>query len=502
MAVDFKLPEIGEGTAEGEIIKWLVAVGDVVEEDTPLVEVMTDKATVEIPSPGPGVVAELRAAEGDVVDVGAVIMVFGDAAGAPAAPVTSPAPVAESAAKPAAGAPSTVPETPVTSPPPTGVAQRQVDAAQAEARAELADGDREEWEAPAPGAGRGHATPATRRLAREMGIDLAGVRGSGRGGLVMKEDLEGLASGAATPGDVAAMDAGAIAKAVSHMAPGAVSGAGTSAPGPSAPPEGAAAGSAEPLAASAPETVSESVAVDGGTASPQLEERVPFRGLRRRIAERLVAAKRTVPHFTYVEECDASQIVELRARAKKLGAAHGVKVTYLPFFIKAMVEAAKQHPILNSSLDEERNELVYKHYYNVGIATDTSRGLVVPVVKNADRLSIFELAREIERLAGAAREGRSSMEDLTGGTMTITSTGNIGGVLATPIINHPEVAILGVTAIRPRPVVRDGEIVIRQMVNLAISLDHRVVDGAPGAIFMRDLVALLEDPKLQVLGHP
>jgi pyruvate dehydrogenase E2 component (dihydrolipoamide acetyltransferase) len=170
--------------------------------------------------------------------------------------------------------------------------------------------------------------------------------------------------------------------------------------------------------------------------------------------------------------------------------------------MKAMVEAVKLHPILNSSLDEENGEIVYKHYYNFGIATDTERGLMVPVVKNVDQLNIYELAREIDRLATGAREGSSSMDDLTGGTMTITSTGNIGGVLATPIINHPEVAIIGVTAIRPRAVVRDGEIVIRQMVNLAISLDHRIVDGAPGAMFMRDMVALLEDPKLQTLGQP
>jgi len=237
-------------------------------------------------------------------------------------------------------------------------------------------------------------------------------------------------------------------------------------------------------------------------AEGQREERVPFRGLRRRIAQRLAESTRVIPHFTYVEECDATEIVALRAHAKEIGATHGIKVTYLPFFLKAMVEAVKLHPILNSSLDEENAEIVYKHYYNFGIATDTERGLIVPVVKNVDQLDIYELAREIDRLATDAREGTSSMDDLTGGTMTITSTGNIGGVLATPIINHPEVAIVGVTAIRPRAVVRDGQIVIRQMVNLSISLDHRVVDGAPGAVFMRDMVALLEDPKLQTLGQP
>ena len=467
--MDFKLPEIGEGTAEGEIIKWLVGVGDEVVEDTPLVEVMTDKATVEIPSPGPGVVAELRASEGEVVEVGSVIMAFGDSSTATSVAPPPPAAVSD----------------PIADDLPAPASRDSVDAARAAARAELADTDRPIWEAPAPGPGRIHATPATRRLAREMGIDLTGVQGSGRAGMVMKEDLEGLAtsSQAVAPATPAAP--------VAPVAP--------SDPAPAAATIPVVVPVTEAPAAAPPAVPSAARPATSFTAG-ELEERVPFRGLRRRIAERLVQAKRIVPHFTYVEECDATQIVELRNRAKTLGATHGLKVTYLPFFVKAMVEAAKRHPILNSSLDEAAGELIYKNYYNIGIATDTSRGLVVPVVKNADRLSIFELAREIDRLATDAREGRSSTEDLTGGTMTITSTGNIGGVLATPIINHPEVAILGVTAIRPRPVVRDDEIVIRQMVNLAISLDHRVVDGAPGALFMRDLVALLEDP--QVLGQP
>lgn len=227
-----------------------------------------------------------------------------------------------------------------------------------------------------------------------------------------------------------------------------------------------------------------------------------MRGLRRKIAERMVLAMHTIPHFTYVEECDMTEIVALRERAKAMAAPLGFKVTFLPFVVKAMVEAAKQHPIVNSSYDEAAGEIIIKRYYNVGIATASERGLIVPVVKDADRLGVFELAREIERLASAAREGRSQLEDLQGGTITITSTGNIGGVLATPIINHPEVAILGVTAIRKRPVVRDGAIVIRDMVNLSMSLDHRIVDGADGALFVRDLVAYLQDPKLLVLGSP
>lgn len=455
MATEFKLPEIGEGTAEGEIVKWLVAEGDRVEEDTPLVEVMTDKATVEIPSPQAGTVASLRAAEGEVVAVGAVILTFGDGDGSPQADSDAEASVVSDDTAPASDS-----------------GNDAVAAARAMARAEL-EGIEEtagrtdrSWQAPPPAAGRVLATPATRRLARELGVDLAQVRGTGQGGRVMKEDVQAAASGAAARVDASPPET-------------------PTAPAPTAP-------AAPPP--TAPATASPVTAEERG------EERIPFRGLRRKIAERMVEAKRTVPHFTYVEECDMTEIVALREKAKEIGARHGVKVTYLPFIVKAMIAAARQHPIVNSSLDEQAGEIVIKGTFNVGIAAATERGLIVPVVKHAERLGIFELAREIERVSSDAREGKSALEDLQDGTITITSTGNIGGVLATPIINTPEVAILGVTAIRKRPVVRGGEIVVRDMLNLSLSLDHRIVDGADGALFMRDMVAYLEDPKLLLLG--
>ncbi len=214
----------------------------------------------------------------------------------------------------------------------------------------------------------------------------------------------------------------------------------------------------------------------------------------------MVVAKTTVPHYTYVEEVDMSEIVAMRAQAKPRAAGRGVKLTYLPFVIRALVLALEDHPYLNASLDEEAGEIVLKRYYNIGIATDTDRGLVVPVIKGADQRDLLDLANEISRLSAEAREGKIGLDDLHGGTFTITSTGNIGGVIATPGINVPEVAILGVTAIRERPVVRDGEIVVRHMMNLSLSCDHRVVDGAVAAVFMRDLVRLLEDPKLQLLA--
>tara|TARA_B100001964_G_C14155114_1_gene563903 strand:- start:574 stop:1206 length:633 start_codon:yes stop_codon:yes gene_type:complete len=208
----------------------------------------------------------------------------------------------------------------------------------------------------------------------------------------------------------------------------------------------------------------------------------------------MLIAKTTVPHYTYVEEVDMTKVVTLRREAKPKAAEQGIKLTYLPFIIRALVLALKDHPYLNASLDEDAGEIVLKHYYNVGVATATDRGLMAPVVKGADSMDLFDLASEITRLSDAARDGKIALEDLQGGTFTITSTGNIGGFLATPVINVPEVAILGITSIRERPVVMNGEIVIRHMLNLSLSCDHRVVDGAVAALFVRDLVKFLKDP--------
>jgi pyruvate dehydrogenase E2 component (dihydrolipoamide acetyltransferase) len=211
-------------------------------------------------------------------------------------------------------------------------------------------------------------------------------------------------------------------------------------------------------------------------------------------------SRHTAAHFTYVEECDMTELVELRAKAKDIAEKRGVKLTYLPFIVKALVVGLKEHPLLNASLDDERQEVVLKRYYNIGIATAAPEGLIVPVVKDCERRGILEIAREIDRISNDARDGKSKLEDLQGGTFSITSLGAIGGLLATPIINHPEVAILGVHKIAKRPVVKDDDrIVIRHMMNLAISLDHRVVDGAVGAAFLQRVIRFLEDPKLLLL---
>ena len=466
MASEIRLPEIGEGTVEGEIIKWLVAEGEAVEEDTPLVEVMTDKATVEIPAPFPGTVLELRAKEGEVVNVGAVILLIDNGSDVDGNELGA-VPGTDAAVQSHDDIDSV---TPIEAP---EVGKDPVAAAQAMARAELdaAAGEVTAWEIPPTAAGAAPATPATRRLAREMGINLQGVQGTGRGGRVTKADLLGRTD----PSTQSVEEAPVIPGEMGEGHPSTVR-----------------------TNAALPLVAGHSPGQRSDPPGP-LEERIPLRGLRRRIAERLSVAKHLIPHFTYVEECDMTEIVALRREAKEMASAQGLQITYLPFLIKALIEACRHHPLLNSSLDEESGEIVLKRYYNVGIATNTDRGLMVPVVKNADRLSIFELAKEIGRLSADARSGHSSADDLQGGTITITSTGSIGGLLATPIINHPEVAILGVPAIRKRPVVHGDEIVIRHMVNLSLSLDHRIVDGAPAAQFTRDLVALLEDPKLQLL---
>jgi pyruvate dehydrogenase E2 component (dihydrolipoamide acetyltransferase) len=399
VAFEFKLPDIGEGVAEAEIVKWLVAAGDVVVEDQPLVEVLTDKATVEIPSPRAGRIARLGAVEGATLPVGSVLVtieVAGEADAAPPAAVHVPADY-----------------------------EAAVDVAAA-ARAGAA--------APGAPAVRVEAVPAARMLAKESGLDLSTVAGTGPNGRITLDDVK------------QALEGGAPARPAAPHAHGA----------------------------------------DG------LEERVPLRGLRRKIAEHMAHAARTVPHYTFVAEVDMSAVVAAREQARRDPRAAGAKVTYLAYIVRAVAAALRAYPLLNASLDEAKDEVVLKKHYDIGIATATEDGLLVPVIKGADRLDLFAIAKEIERLARGARERKLALADLTGGTFTITTTGAHGGLLATPIVHHPQVAILGVHAVTQRPVVRDGQVVIREMTNLSLSLDHRVVDGDVGARFLYDVIARLE----------
>ena len=475
MAFEFKLPDIGEGVVEGEIVSWKVAVGDRVALDQPLVEVMTDKATVEIPSPRAGIVQKLGFREGDICPVGAVLVVIDDAAttagttaGAPvagaAAPAQPPAPAAQSTARQTSGAAHGA-AAPAQPPAPAQSSARPAQGATSGATAAAAAG--------AQPAGRVKSTPATRRLAREMGVDLGRVDPTGRRGRVTSDDVRRVAASEFTHGDEPTLVT-MRAPELASQPPGQLAGQ---------PPGAAPARGFAPMAVPAQGT----------------EERIPLRGLRKRIADNMVRSTQTAAHFTYVEEIDMTELVAVRERARERAAERGIKLTFLPFLIKAVVSGLKRWPQLNASLDETTQEIVRKKYYHVGIASQGPQGLMVTVLRDADQRSIFGLASEIQRLAQAVQDGTVRREDLTGSTFTITSLGKLGGVMATPIINFPEVGILGVHEMKERPAVKDGQIVIRWLMNLSISLDHRLVDGWDGAMFLQDVKALLEDPTTMFL---
>jgi pyruvate dehydrogenase E2 component (dihydrolipoamide acetyltransferase) len=426
--LEFKLPDIGEGVTEGEIVNWLVQEGDAVAENQEMVEVMTDKATVTIGAPQAGKVAERRFKVGDTVPVGQVLVVLelgaggGDAAKVAAAPATTPAPAPAQKQQPSGG--------PVASA--VGDIKESLPGMAAAA-------------APKPGneffTDKPLAAPATRKLARELGVDLRSVEPTGSAGRVTREDVERHAT------------------------------QGRSAP----------AAAAAPAPAPAPRVSAE-------------DERVPIRGLRKRIFENMARSKHTAAHFNYIEECDVGRLIELRDRSKVHAEKAGVKLSFLPFIVKAVVAALKRHPRLNSVVDEQAMELVVRKTYDIGVAVATEAGLMVPVVRSADRLSILDIAREIERLAAAAREGKSAREDLGNSTFTVSSLGKLGGLMAPPIINYPEVGIMGVHAAKKRPVVRGDQIVVGEVMNLSFSFDHRIIDGDVGAVFAQDIVSYLENP--------
>jgi pyruvate dehydrogenase E2 component (dihydrolipoamide acetyltransferase) len=422
MAFEFKLPDIGEGVVEGEIVKWLVQPGDPIAVDQPMVEVMTDKATVVIPSPIAGTVSETRGAEGDIVEVHSVIVVIEAGAAAPAAPVAAaPAPVAAAPVTPAP-----VPAAPVApAPAPVAVAPA----------------------APAPIAAGGKvlAAPATRRLARELGIDISTIKGTGPAGRVSSDDVRA----AGTP--VAAAPA-PTAPAVARPAPA------------------------------------------GPSAVEDLDVTIPVRGVRRRIWDSMTKSAFTAAHFTFVEECDCTDLVETRGRFNGQLKEGEPKMNYLPFIAKAVVASLKKFPALNGHVDDDNMAFIQRGSYHLGIAVASERGLVVPVVRNADRYSLLGLEQEIRRLADSVRTGKLTQSDLGGSTFTITSLGKEGGIFATPIINYPEVAIMGIHKMAKRPHVVNDEIAIRQMMNLSLSFDHRLVDGHVGAAFTYSVIKLLEAP--------
>ena len=396
MTYEFRLPDIGEGLVDGEVVRWLVKEGDPLVEDQPMVEIMTDKATVEIGSPKVGRVAKRMFAEGERCPVGKVLITIevdgeGASASNPSAPAAGApkAVAAASAGKPGNGA--------------------------------------------AAAGGSVLATPATRKLARDIGVDIREVAGSGRAGRITSDDVR------------------------AHGGQGAPAG---ERPAPAAP------------------------RADGG--------RIPFRGLRRKIAEQLVRSKQTAPHVTYVEEIDCTELVALRAKVNAKG---GEKVSFLPFIIKATISALRKYPQMNAMLDDAAGEIIQWKCFHIGLATATENGLIVPVIRDADGKSLAELGQEIERLAEATRTGKAARAELMGSTFTITSLGALGGVMATAIINPPEVAILGVHRIAKRPAVVGNQIVIRDLMNLSLSFDHRVIDGFDAAQFVAEIKRSLEAPE-------
>jgi pyruvate/2-oxoglutarate dehydrogenase complex dihydrolipoamide acyltransferase (E2) component len=395
MPIELKLPDVGEGIAEGEVVRWLVAEGAEIKEDDPLVEILTDKANVEIPSPVSGTVVRILAQPGQVVKVGEPLALIEPAAGqaatqhvvaSPDRPTTTPS----EAMEPGQGSPPK--------------------------------------RAGAPG-GDVLATPVVRKLAKDLGVELGKVPGSGPGGRITEEDVR---------------------RAAAPKVP------------------------------------------EGTPAESPAEERIPFKGKRRMIARKMVQAKTRVPHALLVDEADVSGLLAGRAKLREAGEREGVRITILPFIMKAVAGALERHPALNASLDEDREEVVLRKRIDIGIAVDAEDGLVVPVVRNADAKSVIELAREIERLSAAAREGTLAPGDLSGGTFTITSVGSIGGLFSYPVINFPEAAILAAHKIVTRPVVRDREIVPRDMMYLSLSFDHRIVDGGAATRFLNEIVRRIE----------
>jgi pyruvate dehydrogenase E2 component (dihydrolipoamide acetyltransferase) len=445
--IEFKLPDIGEGVTEGEIVSWLVKEGDVVAEDQDMVEVMTDKATVTIGAPAAGKVAEVRAQQGDTVPVGQVIVVLdGDAEGAATADAGEED-LAEAAPQPSAASQPGV--TPV------AVATQPAVETSASAVGDIKEQLPGMQEAPASASAGDHfnekplAAPVTRKLARELGVDLRRVPPSGSAGRVTKEDVQAFANRGGAPATTSTST------------------------------------STQTTAAPVPP-----VAVP----KSELEERIPIRGVRKRMFESMARSKRTAAHFTYVDECECSALIALRSRVRPLAEKRGVKLTFLPFIVKAVVAALRKHPGMNCLVDEASSEIVLRKNYDIGIAVATDTGLIVPVLRGADRLSILDVAREIDRLAETARSGKVAREDLGGSSFTITSLGKVGGLLATPVVNLPEVGILYVPQMKKRPVVIDDEIRVGNVMDLSLSFDHRVVDGHLGATFTQEVIEMLSNP--------
>lgn len=436
MAFEFRMPDIGEGIHEGEIVKWFVKPGDEVNEDDILCEIQNDKAVVEIPSPVAGKVEEILVDEGSVAVVGDVLIRL-DAPGYENMQFKGDAHVEEDSSKTEAQVQATAEDGKV-----EDMKQQETKEVPLSSEIEVAK--------------RVIAMPSVRKFARENGVDIQLVEGTGKNGRILKEDIIRYMEGGQTVQE-------------------------------------------------APKVVEEKQeAVAEIPQIPVLEGEFPetrekISGIRKAIAKAMVHSKQTAPHVTLMDEVDVSNLVAHRKKFKDVAAEKGIKLTYLPYVVKALVAMLREFPEFNRSFDDETQEIVQKHYYNVGIAADTERGLLVPVIKHADRKSIFTIASEINDLATKAREGKLAPNEMKGGSMSITNIGSAGGQWFTPVINHPEIAILGLGRISEKPIIKEGEIIAAPMLALSLSFDHRMIDGALAQNALNYLKRLLSDPELLLM---
>lgn len=440
MSREFKLPDLGEGVAEGEIVKWLVKEGESISEDQPMVEVMTDKATVQIPSPSTGKVARILAKEGQTAKVGDVLVTLDESNGSSKNQSESLKKTSEVSSSTTSN--QSIPN--VQTPSTTGLGIV--------------------------------ATPATRKLARDLNVNLETVKGSGPAGRITEEDVKKAVGG---QGSKASFEQ-------------------QKTPQPS--PQQQLTRTPPTVSTTTSNVVTSQISMTPRSAG-QMEERIPIHGIRKRISEKMTRSLRTTAQVTHIDEVDFTQLMSLREKAKPLAEQQNVKLTFMPFIMEAVAACLKEFPNFNASIDDDKQEIVVKKYYNIGFATDTPNGLIVPVVKDVDKKSIFEIAKELGDLSEKARIGKISLDEIQGGTFTVTNIGTLGGIMSTPIINTPEVAILGVHKIQKRPVVRDDQIVIRDVSFVSLSFDHRIVDGADAARFTTKLIGILENPGLLMASN-
>ena len=411
MVYAFKFPDVGEGIHEGEIVKWLVKEGDLIKEDQPLVEMQTDKAVVEIPSPKAGKVLKLNFKNGSTVKVGEVLLLIEEKGGS---------------SKVSTGVVGQIDEEKTEGEKTEKISIRQTGSKSVD--------------------GTNLATPRVRALAQKLGVEISSIKGTGKNGIITEDDI-----------------------------------------------------------INSRKTFSEKTLPKTQSAKPGIKvvkkydfygyvDRVQLKGIRKTIAEHMSTAKAKIPHVTHMDIADVTHLSEIREKEKKKLEKEKIKITYLPFVINAVIKALKEHPYLNSTLDEENNEIILKKYYNIGVAVDTEDGLMVPVVKGADKKKISELAKEIMSLSNLARERKIDLGDLKGSTFTITNVGSLGGIFATPIINYPECAILALGRIQDSVLVKEGKMQIRKTMPFSLAFDHRIIDGAEAAKFANKIKEILEDP--------